>query len=115
MPAQALANCRVQFLRGTLGNGLQRRLEAFAAHGPELWAARHDLSDGEKAATGQTLAHRMTRFQLRAIGTVLTVTPKDRLRVATTGEDYDILGIKMLTGGRLVEITAAARAEGEFA
>lgn len=106
---------RLVTLRGVAGTGLQRSVTSFATTGPELWAGRQDVSDGEKLAGGQNLAERIVRFRLRAIGHALTITTRDRLQVLPSEAEFDILGIKTMTGARLIEITARERADGVLA
>lgn len=99
---------RVQFLRGTLADDGYSATLIFAPHGSPVWAARKDVSDGERWRAGEVQAHVTTRFQVRSSTFTRGITPKDRL--TCDGREYDIAGIKELDGRKsILEITAAAR------
>lgn len=74
-----------------------------------VWAAVKPVSDGEKWASGQTLAAATKRFTIRWSSQVDDVDPRDRLTF--DGKTYDILGVKETGRRDFLEITAAARAE----
>jgi head-tail adaptor len=102
---------RVQFLRATLtDNGLEQ-VETFANHGTPIWAERKDVSDGEKARSGEVQAVLMTRFVVRYSAFTAGITPKDRL--TCEGQTFDITGCKTPPGTRRqwVEISGTARAD----
>jgi SPP1 family predicted phage head-tail adaptor len=101
-------NRRVTVLRGVLSTGLQRQVGAFEEVAL-LWAAKSDVSDGERLRAGQMGAEITTRFRVRNATTARGITPADRLRCG--GRDYDILGIKESDRGDYLELTARARAD----
>lgn len=74
-----------------------------------VWADARPVSDGERLASGQTLADQVVRFTVRWSTMAASITPKDRLQYG--GRTYDIQGIKSLGRNALREITATARAE----
>lgn len=74
-----------------------------------VWAGFKPVSDGEKWASGQTLASAIVRFTVRWSSQVSDVDPRDR--ITFDGRTYDILGIKEVGRREYLEITAAARAE----
>lgn len=102
-------NRRLQFQRFTaVDDGLQM-VEAWKDHGSPIWAARMDVSDGERAAAGWIEATSVARFTVRSSTFTRGLTPKDRL--TTEGREYDIQGIKELDRRGWLEITAIARVD----
>jgi SPP1 family predicted phage head-tail adaptor len=101
---------RVQFHRATLTDNGFGQAETWAPLGEPVWAARQDVSDGERWRAGEIAAHITTRWTVRWSPFTAALTPRDRL--TCDGLSYDISGIKE-TGGRraFLEITAAARAD----
>lgn len=73
----------------------------------QLWAAKRDVSDGERFRAGAMSAERMTRFQIRWSNAANTITPMDRVKF--DGLVYDILAVKELERREGIEITASAR------
>lgn len=71
------------------------------------WAERHDLSDSERLAAGETLATRIARFRVRRSGVSADLTADDRLEIA--GEAWAIRGVKddPKRPRSMIEITAA--------
>lgn len=73
-----------------------------------VWAARHDVSDGEKLAAGSIGSFLRTRFVIRATSLSRSVTPVDRISYA--GAVWNIHGVKEADRGdmrgRFIEITA---------
>ena len=100
----------VQFRRAMISDDGLAKAEEFYDHGPLVFAARRDISDGEKLKAGEALASVTTRFTVRWSPLTADVTPKDR--VVCDGREYQIVGIKA-TGGRqeAFEITAASRSD----
>lgn len=98
---------RVQFQRAGLVDDGFSEIPAFASHGAPVWAAKQDISDGERFRGGETVAMITTRFRIRSSAFARGLTTKDRL--VCDAVTYDIVGIKEI--GRLdhLEITAAAR------
>jgi SPP1 family predicted phage head-tail adaptor len=77
-------------------------------HGDPVWAAKADVSDGERWRGGEVAASITTRFLVRWSAFTADLTPKDRL--TCDGRQYDIFGIKEGKGRhQWLEITAAAR------
>lgn len=76
-----------------------------------LWAARRDVSDGEKFAAGQVGSSLQSRFVVRHSSVSKTITPVDR--IAYDGATWNIMGIKETQDGRrrFLEITAARDAD----
>lgn len=76
-----------------------------------IWAARRDVSDGEKFAAGQVGSSLQSRFIIRHSSVSKTITPVDRL--AYDGAVWNIMGIKETQDGRrrFLEITAARDAD----
>ena len=100
---------RIQFRRRTLtDNGLEM-VEAWADHGAPVWASRHDVSDGERAAAGWIEATSVARFVVRSSSFTRDLTVKDCL--TTEGRAYDIQGIKDIGRRDRLEITAIARVD----
>lgn len=100
---------RLQFQRFTaVDDGLQM-VEAWADHGSPIWAARKDVSDGERAAAGWIEATSVARFTVRSSSFTRGLSPKDRL--ITDGREYHIQGIKELGRKDWLEITAIARVD----
>ena len=105
----------VQFRRAQLiDDGLSTRWTwndadpAADNHGPVHFAAKRDLSDGERWRAGEEQAHVTTRFTLRWSPFVDGITPKDRL--VCEGVTYEITGKKDGAGRRRwIEFTCAAR------
>lgn len=74
-----------------------------------VWANAKPISDGERAAAGQTIAAKSYRFTIRYSTTVSSIDPKDRIEF--DGREYDIGGVKEIGRREFLEITATARAE----
>jgi SPP1 family predicted phage head-tail adaptor len=74
-----------------------------------VWAARLNISDGERFRAGETMATLSARFQIRWSPSVADVDPRDR--IVFEGRTFDIAGVKELGRREGLEITAAARAE----
>jgi len=76
-----------------------------------VWAARRDVSDGERFRDDQHLSDRVTRFTLRYSPVTRGITAKDRL--VSEGIQYEVLGVKENGDGRraFIEVTARARNE----
>lgn len=74
-----------------------------------VWAAKRDVSDGERVAAAEVSASITTRFQIRFDSSWSSLNPKDR--VVFDGRVYDIWGVKEIGRREGFEITAAARAD----
>ena len=76
-----------------------------------VWAERSDLSDSERAASGQVQSARTSRFKIRDSDDARSVTPRDR--IIHEGQIYNIHHVKEALGGtrrKFLEITAATSA-----
>lgn len=101
---------RVQVRRAGLSDDGFAQVEAWADHGAPVWAAKRDISDGERWRAGEVQAHVTTRFTLRWSPFSADITPKDRL--ICEGQEYEIVGIKEGAGRRQwLELTCAARTD----
>lgn len=75
----------------------------------QVWAAKMDVSDGERFRAAQVAATVTTRFRLLWSPQVADVNPKDR--IALDGREYDIVGVKEIGRREGLEVTAAARVD----
>lgn len=101
---------RAQVRRASLiddGFGL---VETWADLGAPVSVERVDVSDGERWRAGAVGAQITTRFRMWRTRFTAGITPKDRL--ICNGREYDITGIKDMDRPAILEITAAARADG---
>lgn len=101
---------RVQFLRATLADDGFSNVEEFAPHGMRVWAARQDISDGEKMRGGLVSASIMARFTIRSSNYSRDLTPRDRIDQG--GLVWEIIGIKEIGRNQFLEVTAQARSDG---
>lgn len=103
---------RVQFRRRALVNDGFGFTESWANHGQPVPASKEDVSDGERWRASEVQAHITTRFMVRWSAFTSSITPADRL--IFEGLEYDISGVKEPKGTRRkwIEITAAARNDG---
>ena len=75
-----------------------------------VWAAKRDISDGERTRAAETGATITTRFTTHWTETTAGLDGRDR--VSCEGREYDVVGVKETAGFHIgVEITATARAE----
>ena len=72
-----------------------------------IWAARTDVSDGEKAAAGTVMSTVSSRFQVRSSTETRGIRPADT--ITEGGLDFEIVGIKQLGRRNYLEISAQAR------
>ena len=101
---------RVQFQRAAMVDDGFAAVEVFAAHGAPVWAAKRDVSDGERYRAAEVQAHLSARFVIRWSAFAADLTPRDRL--VCDGRVFDIVGIKEMEGRRsFLGITAAARVD----
>jgi SPP1 family predicted phage head-tail adaptor len=101
---------QLQFRRATLADNGLEAVETWADHGTPVWAAKKDVSDGERLRAQEVQAHITSRFTVRWSPFTAGITPKDRL--ICEGREHDIAGIKEAgTRRQWLEITAAARAD----
>ena len=100
---------RVQFRRASMIDDGLSKAETWLDHGFPVWAAKADVSDGERWRAGEVAAHVTTRFRVRWSLFMAGITPKDRL--ICEGREYDISGMKEIGRREGLEITAAARVD----
>ena len=101
---------RIQFRRAAKVDDGFAKVEQFADHGPELWAGKVDVSDGERLRAGELSATITARFVVPSMVLTRGITPKDQL--VYNGATYAIYGIKELGKRWRLEITAGARIDG---
>lgn len=89
----------------TTANALNEPVQTWAPYGV-FSAGRSDVSDGEKAASDQVGAFRVSRFVLRCSPDTLGIRPTDRI---VYNGLWNIHGIKETADGRnrFLEITAS--------
>lgn len=75
-----------------------------------VWAARRDISDGERFKAGQVASELVARFIVRSTDLSRSITPKDML-VQEPGDPLQIVGVKVIREGALIEITTAERSD----
>lgn len=99
----------MQFRRATLTDNGFGMVETWADYDLPVWAAKKDISDGERWRAQAVAAMITTRFQVRYSPLTASITAKDRL--TCNGREYDITGIKDIGRREGFEITASARAD----
>lgn len=79
-----------------------------------VWAAKYDISDGERFGAGEVAAEITTRWRIDWSPEVAGLGADDRLVHDDDGRErvYAILGVKELGRREGLEITTAARGEG---
>ena len=100
---------RIQFLRAAQVDDGLTISEVWAVHGSPIWASRQDVSDGEKARSGMTMATVMARFTVRSSLFTRSITARDRLTEG--GRTFEIVGIKEIGRRDGLEITAVGRTD----
>lgn len=98
---------RVQFRRAGLADDGYQQVQGWADLGAPIWAARRDVSDGEKAPADTVYAEISARFTVRSDSFTRGITPKDEM--VSDGLQWRIVGIKELGRHDWIEITATAR------
>ena len=90
--------------QGSVTNDLNETVEVWAPIAT-VWARKRDVSDGERAASGQVGSTLQSRFVIRSSPAARGFTPVDRL---VYNGVWQIHGIKELDEGRnrFLEITA---------
>lgn len=100
---------RIQILRASkTTNSLNEEIETWPVL-TTVWAAKRDVSDGERMRAQEVEAEITTRFTLRWSSAVADVNPKDRVLYA--GKTYDIFSVKEIGRRDGIEITATARSD----
>ena len=101
---------RIQFRRAALVDDGLASVPQMADHGQPVWAAKSDLSDGERWRAGEVAARITSRFTVRWSSFIRDITPADEL--VCEGVTYEITGIKEGRGYRQwLELTCAARSD----
>jgi SPP1 family predicted phage head-tail adaptor len=101
---------RITIERATsVPNELNEPVETWATHAT-LWAAKTDVSDGERNAAGQVGSYLMSRFVVRHSPVTKEIKPTDRLVYEGT---WNIHGIKETQDGRnrFLELTCTKDAD----
>ena len=75
-----------------------------------VWASRKDISDAERAASGQVQGSIISRFVVRWSPSTAGLKPKDRL--IEGGLIFEVRGIKEIGRRDRLEITAEAGLDG---
>ena len=97
---------RITIRRKTVMNGPLGATEAWAPLGT-IWAARRDVSDGEKAAAGTVMSTLAARYTVRSSEMARGIRPADTISEGRL--TFDIVGIKEVGRRDYLEITAQAR------
>ncbi|WP_435988537.1 phage head completion protein [Sulfitobacter sp. SH24] len=100
---------RIQLRRSRENDDGFSKVYVFEDHGPELWAGKVDVSDGEKMRAGEVSATITRRFVVPSMELTRGLTPKDQL--VFEGVEYAIYGIKEIGTRWRLEITAGARVD----
>lgn len=111
MPGAGSLDRRIVIERATsTNNAFNEPVETWATY-TTVWAARKDVSDGEKLAGGQVGASLSSRFVIRSNPTTKAITPEDRVNY--DGSIWSIFGLKETAAGRnrFIEITVAKDAD----
>ena len=75
-----------------------------------VWAARRDISDAERFRAGEKAAEMVARFVVRSTAVTRDISAKDTLKT-DAGVELEIIGVKVIQEGMLIEITTAARSD----
>jgi SPP1 family predicted phage head-tail adaptor len=89
--------------------GSGENVETWATLAADVFAEKHDVSDGERVAAAEVSATITTRFQISWADEYSDLNPTDRL--VCDGRTYDIWAVKEIGYREDLEITASARAE----
>lgn len=102
----AVLDRRITVRRRSIANGPLGATEVWATL-CVIWAARKDVSDGEKAVSGTVMSTLVTRFIVGSSVAARDIRPADA--ITEGGLTFDIVGIKELGRRDHLEITAQAR------
>jgi len=83
---------RIEIWRGGIVDDGMRRKNAPFSKAFARWARKRDVSDAERAKTGQQAQEVGTRFVVRADAQTRTITGADQVR--HRGRVYQIVGVK---------------------
>lgn len=101
-------NVQICFQRyPVIDDGLQTTYGAAVNLGA-VWACRRDVSDGERFRAGELATELVARFIVRRTPLTTSITPKDTI---LHGRELQIIGIKTISEGTLIEITTAERSD----
>ncbi|MGB1389496.1 MAG: phage head completion protein [Paracoccaceae bacterium] len=101
---------RIRFRRAAEIDDGFSKVAQWADHGPEMWAGKVDVKDGERLDGGEVAATLTRRFVVPSMAVTREITPKDRL--VFDGVEYEIFGVKDIGKRWRREITAGARVDG---
>ncbi|MFV0409092.1 MAG: head-tail adaptor protein [Paracoccus sp. (in: a-proteobacteria)] len=102
----AVLDRRITIRRRSIANGPLGATGAWATV-CVIWAARKDVSDGEKAVSGTVMSTLATRFIVVSSVAARDIRPADTITEGSL--TFDIVGIKELGRRDYLEITAQAR------
>ncbi|MDB6177933.1 head-tail adaptor protein [Paracoccus sp. Z330] len=97
---------RIQFLRAQMiDDGFQSRPGDYTPFGSRLWAAKSEISDGEKFSAGTIVPNLQSRFTVRWSRLSASIEHTDRIEAE--GRVYAIVGIKEVGRRAAREFTTA--------
>lgn len=102
---------RVTVLRRALVDDGFQKVPGPAEEVCTVWAARQDVSDGERLRAGEKAAELVARFVVRRSAVTEGISASNTLRLGPLGPELEIVGAKFIREGALVEITTAARSD----
>lgn len=105
-----LFNRRVTFLRRGLIDDRLQEVPGPAEVLGTTWAARDDVSDGERLKSGERAAELQSRYLVRSTRLTRDLDARDSLREGD-GQEVEIFGIKAVGHGALIEITTLRRSD----
>lgn len=92
-------------------NALNEEVKAWAKLA-DVWAAKTDVSDGERMRSAELSAEISTRFEVLWSAQLADLNPKDRIEYPiASGVYFDIFSVKEVGRRQGFEITATARAD----
>jgi SPP1 family predicted phage head-tail adaptor len=101
---------RVTFRRASVTRGAFNEATSAWSDLVTVWAAKAEISDGERVRAAQTGARVTARFTVRWSPDTAGVTAKDQL--VCEGRTFDIVGVKEIGRRVGLEFTCAAQADG---
>jgi head-tail adaptor len=107
-PAASFFNVRVDLMRRDVVDDGFQSVPGPAVCIGTVWAARRDISDGERFKAGEMATELAARFVVRPSQLTRSITPKDTIM---HGRELAIVGIKTISEGTLIEITTAERSD----
>ncbi|RRH69970.1 phage head completion protein [Falsigemmobacter faecalis] len=85
------------------GNGIRETITPIGS----VWASRSDVGDAERAVAGTVQGTVRTAWLVRSSPLTRELKPKDRL--TSQGLTFEILGLREIGRGNLIELTTEAR------